>query len=71
MVWPIENQDNARRILLSVIERMVIEPLSDFEILKTEYGPHKTLGVEFQQLSTFQITPFGKGLLEAIQVFYA
>jgi hypothetical protein len=71
MVWSIENQDNARRILRYVIEQMVIDPLSDFGILQTEYGPHKTLGVEFQQLSTFRITPFGKGLLDAIQGFYA
>ena len=66
MVWPTENQDNARRILHSIIERTVINPLVDFGILQTEYEPHKTLGADFPQLSTFQITPFGKGLLEAI-----
>jgi len=66
MVWPTENQDNARRILRSIIERTVINPLADFGILKTEYEPHKTLGAEFRELSTFQITPFGRGLLEAI-----
>jgi len=66
MVWPTENQDNARRILHSIIERTVINPLVDFGILKTEYAPHKTLGAEFRELSSFQITPFGKGLLEAI-----
>lgn len=66
MVWNIENQDNARRILRSIIERTVINPLVDFEILQTGYEPHKTLGGDFSQLSTFQITPFGKGLVEAI-----
>lgn len=66
MVWNIENQDNARRILCSIIERTVINPLIDFEILQTGYEPHKTLGADFPQLSTFQITPFGKGLVEAI-----
>jgi hypothetical protein len=66
MVWPIENQDNARRILRSIVERTVINPLNDFGILQPEYQPHKTLGVEFRELSTFRITPFGKGLLEAI-----
>lgn len=71
MVLPTENRDNAQFIFRRVIEEMVIDPLSDFGILKTEYGPHKTLGVEFKELSTFQITPFGKGLLETIQVFYA
>jgi hypothetical protein len=66
MVWAILNQDNARRILRSIVERTVINPLVDFGILQTEYQPHKTLGADFPQLSTFQITPFGKGLLEAI-----
>ena len=66
MVWPIENQDNARHILRSIIERTVINPLVDFGALQTEYEPHKTLGAEFRELSTLRITPFGKGLLEAV-----
>ncbi len=66
MVWPIQDQDNARRILRSIVERTVIDPLVDFGILKTEYEPHKTLGAEFRELSIFRITPFGNGLLEAI-----
>jgi hypothetical protein len=66
MVWPIENQDSAHRILRSIVERTVINPLVDFGILQTEYEPHKTLAAEFHELSTFRITPFGKGLLEAI-----
>jgi hypothetical protein len=67
MVWAIQDQDSARRILRSIIERVVINPLVDFGILQTEYEPHKTLGVEFRELSTFRITSFGKGLLEAIE----
>jgi hypothetical protein len=66
MVWPIQNQDSARRILRSIIERTVIDPLADFGILQAEYEPHKTLGAEFRELSAFQTTPFGKSLLEAI-----
>ncbi len=45
---------------------MVINPLVDFGILQTKYEPHKTFGAEFRELSTFRITPFGRGLLEAI-----
>lgn len=67
MSWPIQDQDNARRILRRIIERTVIDPLIDFGILQAEYEPHKTLGAEFREISTFQITPFGKGLLEAIR----
>jgi hypothetical protein len=66
LVWPLENQYNARHILRSIIERTVINPLVDFGILHTECEPHRTLGADFPQLSTFRITPFGKGLLEAI-----
>ena len=60
------NPDNAQLILNSLIERMVINPLADFGILQKEYVQHALLGEEFQQLSSFQVTPFGKGLLEAI-----
>ena len=66
MVWLIENQDSAQRILRNIIEHVVIDPLVDFGILQTVYEPHKTLGAEFRELSTFRITSFGKGLLEAI-----
>jgi hypothetical protein len=66
MVWPIRDEDRARRILRSLIERMVIDPLLDFGILQAEDEPHKTLGPEFRELATFRITSFGRGLLEAI-----
>lgn len=65
MVWPIQDQESARRILHSIIERMVITPLVDFGILLVECEPRKTLGVEFRKLTAFRITPFGRGLLEA------
>jgi hypothetical protein len=67
MVWPIQDQDSARSILRTIVERTVVNPLVDFGILQTEYEPHKTLGADFPQPSTFRITSFGKGLLEAIR----
>lgn len=66
MVWGSPNNENAWIILHSVIEKTLINPLADFGALEKEYVPHELLGEEFQQLSTFQITPFGKELLEAI-----
>lgn len=66
MVWPIQDQENARHILRKIIEWTVIDPLVDFGILTTISVPHKILGPEYQELSAFQLTPFGKGLLEAI-----
>ena len=50
----------------SHVERTVINPLVDFGILQTSTSRTRRLGAEFRELSTFQITPFGKGLLEAI-----
>jgi len=67
MVLAIQDQESARRILHRIVESVVINPLVDFGILQTEYEPHKTLGADFPQLSTFRITPYGKDLLEAIQ----
>jgi hypothetical protein len=66
MVLPIENQDIARRILRSIIERTLINPLVDFDILQTEFEPHTRCGMELRELSSFRISPFGRGLLEAI-----
>jgi hypothetical protein len=67
LIWPTENQEMAHSILRTVIERVVVDPLGDFGILTPEYEPHKTLGAGYRELSTFRITPFGKGLLEAIK----
>jgi hypothetical protein len=69
MVWPIEDQDTARSILRNIIESTVVDPLVDFEILQTEYRPHTTLGANYRELSTIQITPFGKILLKAMDDF--
>ena len=66
MQWDSPNKDNARRTLHSIIERTLVDPLADFGILEKEYVPHEILGEEFQQLSSFQITPFGKGFFKAI-----
>ena len=67
LVWPIQNQDSAHRILQGIIEHTVIYPMVDFGILETEYQPHRILGSEFRELSTFRITPFGKDLLVSMK----
>lgn len=67
LVWPIQDQNSARNILRAIIERTVIDPLVDFGILLVDYEPHKILGAEYPELSAFRITPFGKGLLDAIR----
>ena len=67
LVWSIQDQETAHSILQGIIERIVINPLKDFGILETEYAPHKILKTEFQDLSSIRLTPFGKGLLEAMK----
>ncbi|MEW6716680.1 MAG: plasmid pRiA4b ORF-3 family protein [Chloroflexota bacterium] len=66
LVWPIQDQDNACLILRGLVEFTVINPLVDFGVLLTDYGPHKILGARHRELSAFRITPFGRSLLEAI-----
>ncbi len=66
LVWSSQDQENSRRILCGIIEHTMINPQAEFGILQAEYGPHKTLGASFREFSTFRITPFGKGLLEAM-----
>lgn len=67
MTWPIQDQDRARLILHSLIERVVIDPLAEFGILQRVYEPYTQYGVESQRLSTVQVTPLGRGLLETIR----
>ena len=67
LVWPSEDQDQARRVLQAVVERTVIKPLIDFGVLTVDYRPHKILGPEYPALSAFQVTPFGKSLLHSLR----
>lgn len=64
--WIAHDQDSAQFILHAIIERVVINPLAEFGILQMEHVPHKRLGAEFRELSTFRITTFGMRLLDAI-----
>jgi hypothetical protein len=67
LVWPIQDQEMAQRILRGLVERAVILPLRDFGVLATEYGPHPVLGPRYSELVAFRVTPFGKGLLAALR----
>jgi hypothetical protein len=67
LVWPIENQDHARGILQTIVERTVVNPLIGFGVLAVDYRPHQVLGAEFRELSALQVTPFGKGLLRSLR----
>jgi len=38
----------------------------DFGVVQAEYQPSKILGEGYRELATFEITPFGKSLLESM-----
>jgi len=67
LVFPIEDQDYARSILRAIVERIVVDPLTEFGVLIPEHGPHKTLGARYKDLLSFQVTTMGRGLLEAMK----
>jgi len=39
----------------------------EFGILAATHSPRSMLGAEFQELSSFRVTPFGQPLLEAVR----
>jgi hypothetical protein len=67
LVWPIQDQDRAHDILRGMIERVVVDPMTDFGVIQAEYEPHKVLGEQFRELSTIKVTSFGKSLLEGMR----
>jgi hypothetical protein len=65
--WTAPNMTYARMLLHGAVGRMVIRILADFGVVEPEYQD-KPLGKgTIKELVAFQITPFGKGLLESLQ----
>jgi len=65
--WTAPEMTHARMSLHSAVQRMVIGILAGFEVVETEYQD-KSLGRStFQELVAFQITSFGRGLLESLE----
>ncbi len=55
-------------LLHSAIRRMVIGILADFEVVEPEYQDKPLGSSTVQELVAFQITSFGKRLLESLEV---
>lgn len=65
--WTSRDTTYHRMFLHGAIQRMVIDILADFEVVEREYQD-KPLGKgTISELVAFQITPFGKGLLESLK----
>jgi len=68
LTWTAKDSSFATRALHGSIARMVIDVLADFDAVKREYraeplGKRTTL-----RLDAFEITPFGKALLDAVAI---
>jgi hypothetical protein len=65
--WQKQEPDNTRKILYSAIESMVINPLEQFGILKTDREKDQEQLWAISVLKSFTITPFGQALLKEIE----
>ena len=65
--WTAPDMTYARMLLHSAVQRMVIGILADFEVVETEHQDKPLGSGTIQELVAFQITPFGKGLLESLK----
>jgi hypothetical protein len=63
----VENPDYAKTALRTIKSQSVIDVLSDFGILRREYGPPKYSYLKLRELIAFQVTPFGERLLKALR----
>jgi hypothetical protein len=65
--WTAPDMTHAQMLLHGAIQRMVIGILADFEVVEPDYQDKPLGRGTFQELVAFQITPFGKGLLESLK----
>lgn len=66
LVWGSQIQTYAQDTLRFSIERMVIDPLSDFGVITRRYQTQNQDSFKSKKLSAFQITRFGRNLLETL-----
>jgi hypothetical protein len=64
--WTAPDTTHARMLLHGAIRRMVIEMLASFEVVDPEYQDKPLGSGTIQELVAFQVTPFGRGLLESL-----
>ena len=68
LTWTSEYTRSHRSHLLDSIEKMVVDVLIDFRVLKVGYREELKYSVVFKKLQTFQITDFGQDLLMMVYV---
>ncbi len=68
LVWGAPESYLAVEFLHDSIERMVIDVLAKFEALEPEYKSERLGTGRINRISTFQITPLGRALLDGISL---
>ena len=64
--WSKPDLEQAEFMMRSGIRRIVIDILDDFECVALTYREEPLGAGTIQQLDTFSVTPFGRGLLKAV-----
>jgi hypothetical protein len=61
--WHSQDQSFVQMIKRSIVEQVVIDPMTRFGILECEYQTDESNGHSYQQLNTIQLTGIGKSIL--------
>jgi hypothetical protein len=61
--WYSQDQSFVQMIKRTVIERVVVEPMTRFGILECEYQADESNGNRYKQLNTIQLTSIGKAIM--------
>jgi hypothetical protein len=68
LTWGAPDSNFATMLLRSSIERMIISILADFGAVEREYQQESLGKGTISRLVAFEITPFGKALLDAVTI---
>ncbi len=60
LIWTSQNEDFVQMMKRSVVERLLIDPMTRFGILECSYRPSKILGDKYKDLDTLRLTTLGK-----------
>jgi len=67
LVYPVSDQEYARRSLHATIHQILVDPLTDLGLLNTEYRASEILGADFPEPASLLVSPMGRTFLAEIQ----
>jgi len=68
LVWTAPDHSHDAEMLRSAVERIVIQTLTNFGLLRCEYQEWDPKWPWLEELITFEITPLGRALLDAVAI---